>query len=218
MSRARLSRQATSLVRSADHKVKSGVLEGMNESARQRRVKEEGDKWEAYVARYLKNWLSDKSYGVYRERELPEELKQHLSLTVSPIWSEIDLRMIGDERTILGDVDIVIARKERPLVIVSCKLSLHNRLTETLFWSIVYQPKGIRVVLATPDRGQGGKSEWGHRDHPNKNRLLARRFLAGVYVENHPDFCPETVETHFGDIIKPLCQLPKDVLRWYPSR
>jgi hypothetical protein len=188
----------------------------MGEAERQRRVREEGDLWEAYVAQYLKGCLIDRGYDVYREGELPPELRQRLFLQIAPIWDEIDLVAIGDEGAIFGDVDIVVARRVIPLVIVSCKLSLHNRLTETLFWSMVYRPKNIRVVLATPDKGQDGRSEWGRPDRPNKNRQLARRFLAGVYVENHRDFCPPTVETYFGDIIKPLSQLPEDILRWYP--
>jgi hypothetical protein len=188
----------------------------MTESARQRRVREEGDRWEAYVAKFLRCCLCSKGYSVYREQELPQDLRQSLLLALPCLWDEVDLDALGDIEAVLGDLDIVVTRRDIPLVIVSCKLSLHNRLTETLFWSMLYYPKGIRVVLATPDKGQGGRSEWGRPDRPNKNRQLARRFLAGVYVENHRDFCPPTVQTYFGDIIKPLSQLPKDILRWYP--
>ncbi len=188
----------------------------MNESTRQRRVREEGDRWEMYVAEFLRDRLSGEGYSVYREQDLPQKFRHRLSLTVPSLWDEVDLNAIGDVGKIFGDVDIVVAKDEEPLVIVSCKLSLHNRLTETLFWSVVYQREGIRVVLVTPDKGQGGRSEWGRPGRPNKNRQLARRFLAGVYVENHPDFCPPTVKTNFGDIVKPLRQLPEDIRRWYP--
>lgn len=155
----------------------------MTESARQRRVREEGDQWEAYVAKFLRSCLCDVGYSVYREQELPQDLRERLSLALPSLWGEVDLEILDDIEAILGDVDIVVAKRAVPLVIVSCKLSLHNRLTETLFWSTLYYPKGIRVVLSTPDKGQGGKSEWGRPDRPNKNRQLARRFLAGVYVE-----------------------------------
>jgi hypothetical protein len=188
----------------------------VTESARQRRVREEGDRWEMYVAEFLKDCLSGEGYRVYREQDLPQGLRYPLSLEVPSLWDEIDLNAIGDTDKIFGDVDIVVAKDEEPLVIVSCKLSLHNRLTETLFWSILYHQQGVRVVLVTPDKGHGGRSEWGQPNRPNKNRQLARRFLAGVYVENHPDFCPSTVKTRFGDVVKPLKQLPEDIRRWYP--
>jgi hypothetical protein len=188
----------------------------VTESERQRRVREEGDLWEMYVAKFLEDCLSSEGYRVYREQDLPQGLRDRLSLEVPPLWGEIDLNAIGDTGKILGDLDTVVAKDEEPLVIVSCKLSLHNRLTETLFWSILYHRQGVRVVLATPDKGQNGSSEWGHPNRPNKNRQLARRFLAGVYVENHPEFCPPTVKTHFGDVVKPLKQLPEDIRRWYP--
>jgi len=188
----------------------------VTESARQRKVREEGDRWEMYVAEFLEGYLSVEGYGVYREQGLPQELRHRLSLAVSSLWGEVDFDAIGDTGKIFGDVDIVVSKGEEPLVIVSCKLSLHNRLTETLFWSILYHQQGMRVVLVTPDKGHGGRSEWGQPNRPNKNRQLARRFLAGVYVENHPSFCPPTVKTHFGDIVKPLKQLPEDIRRWYP--
>jgi len=188
----------------------------VTESERQRRVREEGNLWEMYVAKFLEDCLSSEGYKVYREQDLPQGLRDRLSLEVPPLWGEIDLNAIGDTGKILGDLDTVVAKDEEPLVIVSCKLSLHNRLTETLFWSILYHRQGVRVVLATPDKGQNGSSEWGQPNRPNKNRQLARRFLAGVYVENHPEFCPPTVKTHFGDVVKPLKQLPEDIRRWYP--
>ncbi len=162
----------------------------------------------------MRGQLRGKGLSVFRERELPKPLRQALSLPLTSLWGKVDLDEVGDKAPVFGDVDIVVARDNQPMVIVSCKLSLHNRLTETLFWSVVYKQVGIRVVLVTPDKGHSGRSEWGSPKRPNKNRQLARRFLSGVYVENHPQFCPPTVKTQFGDIVRPLNQLPQDILRW----
>ncbi len=100
------------------------------------------------------------------------------------------------------------------------KLPLHFRgqlLTETLFYSLLYHQKGIRVVLATPDKGQSGRSEWGTPDRPTKNRLLARRFLSGVYIDYETGLFPmPRVRAGFGDIVRPLKELPKDIQRWFP--
>lgn len=98
----------------------------MAEAARQRRVREEGDLWEAYVAKFLREHLSGKGYEIYRERELPMALRNRLSFHARSIWRVIDLEAISDTKPIFGDVDIVIAKAEQPIVIVSCKLSLHN--------------------------------------------------------------------------------------------
>ena len=123
-----------------------------------------------------------------------------------------------------GDIDLVAAKDGVPIAIVSCKTSLHGRLTETLFYSLLYRTvKNLRVVVATPDRGrQGGvgwQSEWGSLESPTKDRLLAEAFLAGVYVENTQEWCPEFTPgpgagTKLGGVVKPLTMLPKDLVRW----
>ncbi|MFA4029741.1 MAG: hypothetical protein GDYSWBUE_001035 [Candidatus Fervidibacterota bacterium] len=186
----------------------------MSESTRQRTVREEGERWEEYVTEYLRRELVKRGFSVYRERNLPQVLRERLLCKVGSLWGAVDLEEIGDTKPLFGDVDIVIAKGNQPIAIVSCKLSLHNRLTETLFWSIVYHRAGIRFILVTPDKGHSGRSEWGSPNRPNKNRRLARRFLCGVYVKNHPAFCPPTVETKFGDIVKPLTDLPEDIQKW----
>lgn len=89
-------------------------------------------------------------------------MREKLLCEVGSLWEAVDLKEIGDKEPLFGDVDIVIAKGDQPIAIVSYKLSLHNRLTETLFWSIVYHRIGIRFVLVTPDKGHGGHSEWGY--------------------------------------------------------
>ena len=77
------------------------------------------------------------------------------------------------------------------------------------------------MVLATPDvgRGQEGKwaSEWGKLEDPTKDRLLAESYLDGVYVENVRAFCKNmgpNERTSMGGIIRPLRELPADLIRW----
>jgi hypothetical protein len=134
----------------------------VTESARQRRVREEGDRWEIYVAEFLKDCLSGEGYRVYREQDLPQGLRYRLSLEVPSLWDEIDLNAIGDTDKIFGDVDIVVAKDEEPLVIVSCKLSLHNRLTETLFGASSITNKACGLCWLPPIKdtvvGQNGDS------------------------------------------------------------
>ena len=128
---------------------------------------------------------------------------------------------------VVGDTDIVVfSRKYQiPIVIVSCKVSLHGRLTETLFYSLYYRiTNKIKFVLATPDKGKQAnkrwQTEWGTLNNPSKDRMLATLFLDGVYVDNVPKFMPEgfdvdTDRTELGGIVRHLSELPTDILRWY---
>lgn len=192
---------------------------GFDEAIRHRQseVAVQGNEWEQFVASFLREHLPSE-YEVFLKPHPSSSVGRLFTISFpTNLWNEIDLRTIGDDASIFGDVDIGIVKDSRAIVVVSCKLSLHNRLTETLFYSILYHQAGIRVVLATPDKGQSGRSEWGTPDQPTKNRLLARRFLSGVYIDYETGlFPPPRVRTGFGDIVRSLKDLPKDIQRWFP--
>lgn len=204
----------------------------MNEETareRQSRVVRAGGKWEEYVRLYLNDSLREtgieviygKSEGNIKSRSL--SLWEFLSL---PLKSSIA------GQNVWGDIDLVAVKGELPVAVISCKLSLHGRFTETLFWSLLFKTlTRIKVVLATPDAGRGQKdnwqSEWGTLKVPTKDRLLAESYLEAVYVENLDEFCKHikpNQQTALGGIIRPLSELPKDIERWsidvtkaYPS-
>ena len=125
--------------------------------------------------------------------------------------------------SVWGDIDLVAVKgRDLPIAVISCKVSLHGRFTETLFWSLLFRTLSrIKVVLATPDGGRGREnlwvSEWGTPENPTKDRLLAESYLDGVYVENVPEFCKGIRPgqgTVFGGIVRPLEELPADLIRW----
>ena len=121
-----------------------------------------------------------------------------------------------------GDIDLVAYINSFPIAIISCKLSLHGRFTETLFYSLLFRTiSKIKVVLATSDSGRGQKgrwtSEWGTYESPTKDRLLAESYLDGVYVENVPEFIKDMKpdeKTSLRGIVKPLSDLPNDLISW----
>jgi len=121
-----------------------------------------------------------------------------------------------------GDIDLVAYINSFPIAIISCKLSLHGRFTETLFYSLLFRTiSKIKVVLATSDSGRGQKgrwtSEWGTYGSPTKDRLLAESYLDGVYVENVPEFIKDMKpdeKTSLRGIVKPLSDLPNDLISW----
>jgi len=192
---------------------------GFEEAIRKRQseVAVQGNEWEQFVTKFLREHLPPE-YGVFLKPQPGSKVGRLFTISYpTNLWNEVDLTKIGDKALIFGDVDIGIVKGDRAIVVVSCKLSLHNRLTETLFYSLLYHQKGIRVVLATPDKGQSGRSEWGTPDRPTKNRLLARRFLSGVYIDYETGLFPmPRVSAGFGDIVRPLKELPKDIQRWFP--
>lgn len=184
---------------------------------RQSEVAVQGNEWEQFVANFLRRHLPPE-YGVFLKPKPSSDVGRLFTISYpTNLWNEFDLTEINDNTPIFGDVDIGVVKDDRAIVVVSCKLSLHNRLTETLFYSLLYHQKGIRIVLATPDKGQSGRSEWGTPERPTKNRLLARRFLSGVYIHYETGLFPiPRVRAGFGDIVRPLEELPKDIQRWFP--
>lgn len=186
---------------------------------RQRRVVKSGGRWEEYVRLYLNERL--KGTGIEVIYGKSEENIKSRSLT---LWKFLSLPLKSSrlQESVWGDIDLVAVKNELPIAVISCKLSLHGRFTETLFWSLLFRMlTKIKVVLATPDagRGQDNKwaSEWGTPESPSKDRLLAQSYLDGVYVENVKEFCKNikpNEETVLGGIVRPLSELPEDIKKW----
>lgn len=199
---------------------------------RQSDVSKSGKDWEDYVHKFLTEYLKDYDYIEVIRLGSDNEIKA-LKRKGGKYKTLYEILCIGVYyrgrfRNIPGDADIVVYSKKfsYPICIVSCKTSLHGRLTETLFYAVYYRlTRKIRYVLATPDRGkQSGshkwESEWGTDKDPSKSRLLASLFLDGVYVENREEFMPKnfnpkTHKTSLGGIVKGLDELPKDIIRWH---
>lgn len=191
---------------------------------RQSQATRSGARWEEHVAGYLRTFRSGslRSHGIDiidggSERGVREQHEKLYRVLQIPVVNH------RYDRAVWGDIDLIASIQDVPIAIISCKTSLHGRLTETLFYSLLYRAvKNLRVVFVTPDRGrQGGsgwQSEWGSTGPgATKDRLLAEAFLAGVYVENSPEWCPGLVEgqgTKFGGVVKRMNQLPGDLIRW----
>lgn len=184
---------------------------GVND--RQSYVSKSGREWEIYVMNFL-----NENFDKYK---VPLKVIDGKSLGKnSRLWQALAIP-VGEGKTstkIEGDVDLIVINTKNPslpLAVISCKTSLHGRFSETLFYAVVWKeiiPK-IVVVFATPDKGRQANeewsSEWGTFDKPTKDRLLAERYLDGVYVKNK--------ETALGGKIKELKELPNDLKKWFIS-
>jgi len=190
------------------------------ETARQRqsRVVKSGGKWEEYVRLYLEGKLQNTGIEIISGGS-EDQIKNRSHL----LWQKLcmPIKSSANYESVWGDIDLVAVKRNIPIVVISCKLSLHGRFTETLFWSLLFKIlTRIKVVLATPDAGRGQEtwiSEWGTLEKPTKDRLLAESYLTGVYVENIKEFCKQiqsNQQTNLGGVIRPLRELPEDIKRW----
>lgn len=197
------------------------MLNSVDEAIRRRqsRVALSGGRWEDYVKIYLNEELEGTGIEVISGRS-ESEIRSR-----SPVlWKRLclPLKVSAIEDHVWGDIDLVAVKGDIPIAIISCKVSLHGRFTETLFWSLLYRIlTRIKVVLATPDAGRGREgqwvSEWGTPENPTKDRLLAESYLDGVYVENVEEWCKGIRPgqgTIFGGIVRPLSELPEDIKKW----
>ena len=185
---------------------------------RQTRVVKAGGKWEDYVRFFLSEKLQGTGIEVIVGKGEEEIKKRSLRL-----WKmlSIPIKASTIQESIWGDIDLVAVKGDIPIAVISCKISLHGRFTETLFWSLLFRTLSrIKVVLATPDGGRGQErwaSEWGTPENPTKDRLLAESYLDSVYVENVETFCKNIKpkeSTALGGIVRPLSELLQDLIRW----
>lgn len=187
---------------------------------RQSRVAVAGGSWEEYVRLYLNDKLMGKDVQVIVGKN-----EKQIRTRSETLWKmlSIPIKASTVRESVWGDVDLVAIKNNIPICIISCKVSLHGRLSETLFWSLLSRTlTKIKVVLATSDSGrQSGKSiwqsEWGTSDNPTKDRLLAESYLDGVYVDNVKEFCRDmkpNEHTAMGGVVRHLGELPLDLLRW----
>lgn len=183
------------------------------ESARDRqaRVQKSGRNWEKYVKSFLEDKLERTDIEILWEKEAKnrQELEEILSLPTG-----------YKNEAVWDDVDMLAVKNGLPIAIINCKSSIHGRFS-FYFWALLCRiNKRVKFLVVSPDSGSGQdewKSEWGTPKNPSKYRELARRYVDGIYVENIPEFCKNIKEnqgTEFGDVVRPLDELPEDLTRW----
>jgi len=129
------------------------------------------------------------------------------------IWRSLSIRTpVG---CCTGDTDIIIFddRRKEPYAIISCKTSLRERITESLYYMRFYKTCYHRFMLflVTSDNGTTTKkgewrSELGTADRPLKPRVLAEKEGVSVYSTNP--------RTEFGGCVKPRDRLESDILTY----
>ena len=190
-----------------------------NHSSKQALAPKDGAKFETYIKNKLNmnNSLIEQKIGVFDNKDLASDLdlKKRLTLKLR------DYRPTGNNLFLIAKN---LETKE-PIAIICCKLSLHGRITETLFYSLFYktyiQGPPMKVVLVTPDKGRQEKpsvwkSEWGSFDSPSKSRVLAEKFLDFVYIDNDylKQISPVSGITELGGNMRNVSELVSDLIKW----
>jgi len=171
---------------------------------RQGEVQKTGDIWEDEVMNLLLSKLKEHKINVVKGKK--KEVR-------NIFWKQLYVPTKRDG--VWGDIDLIVydETNNKVIAVISCKVSLHGRLTESLFYWLLFREKlkrPFRFVFVTNDKGRGQgewKSEWGNDEKPTKDRELAEAYTDGVYVSNE--------KTQIGGILKPLSKLAEDILFWH---
>mgnify|MGYP001584483354 CR=1 FL=1 len=107
---------------------------------------------------------------------------------MSKVYRNIVIRY--GEYSIMPDGDIIIYRPDSGAVvaIISCKNSLRERYTQTLYWKLKLSldpvTKSIKMYFITLDKEEGKKPELdiNKNGKPTKSRVLLEYEMDGVYV------------------------------------
>ncbi|HNX17635.1 MAG TPA: BsaWI family type II restriction enzyme [Methanoregula sp.] len=106
---------------------------------------------------------------------------------------------------IIGDTDIVVyhVRRKTPLMLISCKTSLRERLAQSLFHFYLYRKiyPNIKLFFVTKDKSL----EMGSIEKPNKNRILLESENVYCYTQNP--------NTKTGGCVKPFGNMVIDIKR-----
>ena len=168
---------------------------------RQGEVQKTGDDWEDEVIGIIQPELN--KHGIKMVKGKKEDIR-------SFFWKQLYIPTKRDG--VWGDIDLIAYnQKNKVIAVISCKVSLHGRFTESLFYWLLFKTlkRPFKFVFATNDKGRGQgewKSEWGSNEKPTKDRELAESYTDGVYVKN-----PNTKR---GGIDQPIEQLANDIIKW----
>lgn len=120
------------------------------------------------------------------------------------------------KKEIWGDNDIIVTLKSNGQIqqycIISCKVSLRERVYQSVFWSMHSRLEGIgKHVFVTLDKGNSGSSEIGNREGNNdarKSRDVLESTMDRVYVLRNQN------EVNRSQVIKDFSWLKNDLILW----
>jgi hypothetical protein len=170
------------------------------QSSHQSKASKSGRRFEDEIYQLLVDQITDPEVSILRPRTQvykPNTKKSGRRYACLTLHTTIG--------SIIGDTDIVIfnKKKKEPLVIISCKTSLHGRITESLYYARLYRERYPQLpqFFVTSDN----HIEFGSEAKPRKSRVLATYENIFVYSWN-----PKTI---LGGCIKSKDSFIEDIKR-----
>jgi hypothetical protein len=150
------------------------------------------------------NWLIENIHHDNVSILQPKKLKPILPNRRQPPNKFFCLQLHTPIGSIIGDTDIVVFDRaaKKPIIIISCKRSIRERLTESLYYKGLYERMyGIRlplfVVTDDPDL------EFGTGEKPKKARILAtfeNTFVYSTNPETEVSGCVKFIDSLINDV------------------
>lgn len=174
------------------------------QSGHQSKASKSGKKFEDEVYQLLIDNIDNPKVAILRPRThvyKPDERKTGRRYACLTLHTNIG--------SIIGDTDIVIFSKQKkvPLAIISCKTSLHGRITESLYYARLYREKYGQLpnFFVTSDNDK----EFGSEEKPRKSRVLATYENIFVYSWNPTTIlggCVKSKDSFIDDIKRVIAE------------
>jgi len=150
-----------------------------NNSHAQSRRSKNGYSFESEVYDYLNNEIGNHP----KIKLLRPRTKVYLPGSTRPHTFSC-MQITTTHGDIIGDTDIVVyhVKRNTPLMLISCKTSIRERLAQSLFHLYLYRKKysDIKLFFVTKDNDL----ELGTLKKPNKNRILIESEGVYCYSQN----------------------------------
>ena len=174
-----------------------------NSEAQSRRVLS-GNQFEREIFEYIKNEIEHNSNIILlkpRTQVYPPGSDRDPEFSCMQIYTAY-----GD---IIGDTDIVVydKKKKKPLILVSCKISLRERMSQSLFHLFLYRTEkysDMKLFFFTKDPDL----EFGTKERPRKWGVLAAHLGVYCYSQNPLTECWGTIFP-FENMIKDLKRISR---------
>lgn len=149
-----------------------------------------GEFLEIFVVKFLDDTIENSELEVNREVNLPKEVINNLKLNFQ-----------GEKK--LPDIDVVIHANNKPLLVLSCKTTPRERVSQTLFWKYAVDDKLLnppRFYFVTMDKDKELKKS-------QKWRIIMGDIIDCCYVINEKDYSFGESFKHFSDITEDISNI-----------
>lgn len=170
-----------------------------------------GEKYQELVEHVIRKYIED--FGLATTTD--DELENPSNISLEKVRKNVLVRY-SKEIDVLPDMDIVIydPKSLNVLAILSCKVSLRERIAQTAYWKLKLQvynsTKHIKTYLASPDSDSVFK-----RANVNKQRIIAEHDTDGAFIMG--DVIESDKVKHFNKFSEALAVLKENAKKHFTT-